>query len=248
MDTRSELQRERDTARVRMQALFALAKMEGQGFGDAEHAEFLALGKRIDRATAALDAVSAKRDAEKPRPTVRPVRTETPAVRRDAVLHGPALARALERDPGEARATAYHEAGHSVAAYLEGTGVRRVWLRWDAHGRLAGGSCEYRHHSISPATFAAGRAAEELAGFDTPESSSVGDRATAAARAAERGQPGWWHEAREHENARGLLTRHWPAVTAVARALLERGELDGAEVERLIEANLDQATRQRVPA
>ena len=51
---------------------------------------------------------------------------------------------------------------------------------------------------------------------------------------------------RECEAARALLTRHWPAVRAVARALLKRGELVGREAERIVMDAVDDVTRGRL--
>lgn len=40
-------------------------------------------------------------------------------------------------------------------------------------------------------------------------------------------------------DAHAIVTEHWPAVCRVARALLERGRLDGAEIAELIEGDAD---------
>ena len=96
---------------------------------------------------------------------------------------------------------------------------------------------------ISSRASLAGGVAVELAGLkdhDPTENRADFDRAVQEAERDYRDLQ------REREAARTLLTRHWPAVWAVARALLQRGELVADDAERIVIDALDDVTRQRL--
>lgn len=81
-----------------------------------------------------------------------------------------------------------------------------------------------------------------------PPNSNDDDYRSATSQAERRGQTAGHCLPRELDDASTLLCRHWPAVRALARALLERGQLSGPEAERIITDNLDHVTRARLAA
>jgi hypothetical protein len=142
---------------------------------------------------------------------------------------------------------AYHEAGHAVQCVLEDGDVRAVHL--DVRNPGAG-VCE-TVWSSSPTVSLAGPAAEQVylerRGEPVPE-----------------WDPNWsedWENAarnlvtvgRDPSDRTGILTalreelrRHWQAIEALAKALLEQGFLSDREVKAIVTEHLDAATRRKL--
>jgi hypothetical protein len=131
----------------------------------------------------------------------------------------------------DADVRAHHEAGHAVAASVLGTPIKRasldeVWTlvrvgcpraqRNQAIIALAGAEAETKYcgHSLD-------RQAELWGVAWATDLAAVGDLERAAIAPA-------------LCQARQLVDQHWRAIEAVAQALLERGELTGADIHALI--------------
>ena len=158
--------------------------------------------------------------------------------------------------------TAYHEAGHAVAAVLLGIGVSSITIVPDVR-EMSSGMTEYRDTLDTTDTdrvdryavaFLAGPVAE--ARF-TPEpidweaKDDYIDAVGCVAGITDRmtlvwGDPTDLREAIERagaeermrglvELAEGLVEKHWTQVETVAHALLEANTLEGDEAERLID-------------
>jgi hypothetical protein len=177
-------------------------------------------------------------------------RVPCPAVRPDA------------RGTEEPVPTAYHEAGHAVAAVLLGrplvdlalaphapdgllglcryapTPVPEVWLAAD---HTPPGFVHVRHEGTlalaGPTAEALYRGYASLAPFaGDPDYKSDFRQALDAAGpqyAGDDERAGRYLSRRLVPRVRRLLCHHWPAVDAVAAALLAKGRLDGPDVERL---------------
>jgi hypothetical protein len=139
------------------------------------------------------------------------------------------------------RAIAFHEAGHVVIAVLEGVSVDSVYLtneRCISGWRIRGGGCSA--YNDGPAltqvrVYVAGAEAVRMAGLgEAIPANWNGHDENKAGRVAD-----GYMVSRQRENVRALLTRQWPAVDAVARALLERGYLSGDEAEHIVLSKLD---------
>ena len=153
----------------------------------------------------------------------------------------------LANDRGKIKQTCIHEAGHGVANVLSGNGIKSMRLCWRSTPggsfegvtwTFTGGGCSRRRGTETPGTLMAGLAAEQLAGCESDDWSD-GDRVKAR-RISKR----WNRE--DLSAATALLRRHWPAVRALADALLKRQRLDGQEAERIIMGALDANTRARL--
>jgi hypothetical protein len=123
---------------------------------------------------------------------------------------------------------AHHEAGHAVAAVLVGGAVRSVALAppvTEASFRGVGVRDE----------LVVWHAGDAAVGVLKGRERSAHDAAAAAVHLAR-------HRLSELDRiaavmgADALLRRHWGAVAAIARRLLERGRLSGAEVAAVIDA------------
>jgi hypothetical protein len=145
------------------------------------------------------------------------------------------------------RRAAYHEAGHAVQCVLEDGDVRAV--RLDVRDPGAG-VCE-TVWSHSPTVSLAGLAAEELylerCGAPVPEWDPMwgADWENAARNLVAIG--------RDPSDRAGILTRlgtelrrHWRAVEALAKALLEQGFVPDREVRAIVPERLDEVTRRRL--
>jgi ATP-dependent Zn protease len=162
------------------------------------------------------------------------------------------------------QARAYHEAGHLVVAYLLGRPFERATIRADPDGALVG----YCHHAALPAAFAteglrpdpdpeanemliqscvttalAGGIAEEMGtgtastwGTDADHHGAVN---LAVYEVGEEQLEAYLAEARNR--AAGLLKQHWPAVEALASALLQERELDGNRTRDLLAGTVQSA-------
>ena len=144
------------------------------------------------------------------------------------------------------RALAFHEAAHSVLAVVDGCRLDEVRLHWKRSGfswELTGGKCLIRSGPHTVPMYLAGRLAEGMAGLGeaSPMSWSSGD-AKYARKYTKRGV------VEDRRTALLVLRRHWPAVRALASALLDRQRIDGDEAEAIIVEHLDLATRSRLRA
>lgn len=188
--------------------------------------------ERFDRLHARWLELKAERDRLQPR-TKRPPSTPRPPA---MVVRSNLMRQAIRDDAEQAMQSAHHEAAHAVAAVVDGIGVRRIELLWRLErGRLknVGGECYFTKGSqrVSPVVFLAAkqavlrcrRWAADVSGCEADD-----DQAEQAARRDGRSL------AQETERARQLLDRNWGGVCAVANALLRKGTIDGAEVERLV--------------
>ena len=218
------------------------AKVQLRGFNDLER-------RRYDLLTDELRPLLREKDdlwfaRAKMRRETRNALKEGTGKRSD-VWRGNLQSELLYRHGPAIRKTCFHEAGHAVADVLLGVGVLDVRLDTG----FVGGSCtpERADSRVQGITSAAGRAAEQLAGFDVNPLSQnyAGDYRDAEGARNYYGVAG---EATVLRNAKALLTRHWPAVKAVADAVMREGELSGQECGELIHANLDLGTRQRLTA
>ena len=145
------------------------------------------------------------------------------------------LARLDERDRPTLWRLCAHEAGHSVMAILDGCGVNRICialLTEDGHVHCVGGTCVPARLSESLGFLAGGEAGEWVVGEPLRIRTDTDDRQ----RIRKQSSRGVTTEiaaavARMEAEAPG-------AVAAVARALMARGHLLGAEVERIIAPRL----------
>jgi len=138
---------------------------------------------------------------------------------------------------------AFHEAGHCVGAEAFGLPVQRVCVFHYAQPRgdgLMAGYTERVHTDAAPIResigLAAGAIAEDRARatLGLPPADPVGaSRDDAMSESFLRGfTPAV--RARARTFAEAAVTEQWPAVEAIAAALLARSHLDGAEVRRII--------------
>jgi len=147
------------------------------------------------------------------------------------------------RRPTGRTAAAYHEAGHAVAALAYRLPVVEARLQGDG-GEVRFDQAAATQRQLAVVT-AAGPVAElrRCGGIDLHGAWGRGGRGSdrrlldaAADRLAGRLDAA----ARQHlldgiaSAAHRLLGDHWPAVTAVARALLRRGRLSGAALRRVV--------------
>jgi hypothetical protein len=126
-------------------------------------------------------------------------------------------------------ADALHEAGHAVVYEALGSTVERVTL----------GYVEAVPAAV-PAAVLAGFTAAQHAGYDSRLSAADLALLDAALRA--RGQSRAYlggYKARAAE----LVAAYWPAIVAVASALVRRRELDGATVRHIARAAMAHAAR-----
>jgi len=144
----------------------------------------------------------------------------------------------------QAEATAYHETGHAVIAYLEGRTVNEVRLKvaWERRDgwQVLGGAC--RSEGSTALGLVAGQAAErhfrdEVRAYGEPwplpeHSRRDDERAEKLAKKA--GLP----LSEYRRRAATILGQAWPAVRAVATELVEEIRLDGARVGEIIEQEL----------
>jgi len=166
----------------------------------------------------------------------------------------------LSRDRQRRVRTAYHEAGHAVAALLLGLPLEEVSISTDAEHELVGGThCRPRLAHLDPDTHW-GRVTPEDAG--QLRAAIMVSCAGPLAEARCTGRFTWRCGEGDRETAMeyARYVRHdpaafqayldalfrqtteliyapqtWPLVEAVARALLERGRLDGPQARRLVE-------------
>ena len=159
------------------------------------------------------------------------------------------------------RAVAYHEAGHAVAWFVEGGRIANVILRWGrspVDGRsleFVGGRCEPYDSSPSSSAIVnlGGQAATDLAGLSWAlrpgwhhQDGCTKDNRSAAEWCERRGESAVHYRRRYLEDARALLQNNWPAVQALAWALMTHGEVRGREAERIIVENLPAPSRRRL--
>lgn len=151
---------------------------------------------------------------------------------------------------------AYHEAGHAVAAVVQGLEVQRATIAAD-HEEWGCVEVAPVEDDFSPewdppekvkevleprlVTLLAGRVAEELraggVALSETDESDWGDRQAVVEFAdCLAGGPEQTQTLVDSliERARELLIENWPAVAAVAQALLERETLSGEEVAAAI--------------
>ena len=128
----------------------------------------------------------------------------------------------------DAKAVAYHEAGHAVVALALGGKVRLVEIGPRPHAH-----CLHRTKTNKAITALAGDLAEQRACPNSTWDAFVDLRV--ALDTAELLAPDEPLDALQEflDRAEALLDRHWCAVEAVAAALLKHGTLTGAEVDAL---------------
>lgn len=136
----------------------------------------------------------------------------------------------------QVRATAHHESGHAVAYRLAGAGVYRVSVDVDGTGECLARDTSRREGWCS----VAGYVAEQLGGFDPDPFVSgclfAGDRenlyrALYREGVRDNGEEAW-------RTATKQLRSNWAAVQALAELLIQRGEVDGAEAEKVIDMHI----------
>jgi hypothetical protein len=136
--------------------------------------------------------------------------------------------------------SAYHEAGHAVAAARLGWGVAPASLRArgvaaDPLPAPATRAAQLARLEAEATVLMAGAAAEFIAFGDAVPPTDVGRLADLGRWALGYGaQRRLAYRLRAEARAEALLRAEWPAVRAVAAALLERGELDRAALAALI--------------
>lgn len=154
--------------------------------------------------------------------------------------------------------TAYHEAGHAVADYVLGREVKHVTINPDEEkgtlGHCAGAPPTEDEHPEYGLTheaggwvrdmlvsLQAGGLAEEKHCGECDEAGCGQDNEAAVSLAfsiAGSEEDAQAHLDTAHSQATVLIEKAWPAVEAVAAALLERKHLEGPEVIRIAEAAL----------
>jgi hypothetical protein len=158
-----------------------------------------------------------------------------------------------------AESTAYHEAGHAVVGYVLGLEVGSVSIIPDAEsqGRVFAPLEDQRRYEIDGDEYLEGHLVTLFAGvkavelhFGT-EVDSDDPNTDLSILQSDYGQAGdivltlagsdpeRQYEVSERARGRAdsLVCGHWPAVQAVAQALLIRKELSGGELEDLIEGS-----------
>lgn len=167
-----------------------------------------------------------------PRPTARPA-TPAPAAAVSVAFHR----RAVEQDQLRARAVAIHEAGHAVVGTAEGLSAEWAGLTYGQScltgaAVITGGNVRFEGGPVPAATAIAGLEAARLFGLEAavPRDCHAGDESL------ERAAIGYDWTARKQATryARVMLNRHAVTVAAVSAALLDRGVVEGAELERLM--------------
>lgn len=204
----------------------------------------------IERAETGTDDIRQRRRALQAAEDALPTGPKIPAWQLRVLL--------TRRDGEEIRRTAWHEAGHAAISLLAGHGIRAVGLNWrrDSAGRFhlasgASGASGFmlprRTHRL-PSITLAGPVAERMSGnrrslHDEP--AWEGDLRKYARLAGKRGSgsTGLQGDVRVVE---AELRRSWRAVSALAAALLERGELDGDEAEQIVSQHLSRPLRDRL--
>lgn len=160
-------------------------------------------------------------------------------------------------EEGLLQATAFHEAGHALVAYLCGQRLSRLEIHGDEG---LSGACHALRVPPSPpldASTPAGRAAVEelilctcagplaearLTGGDWDESSSDLDAAVRLALQLEDDCDAAMQRLEAlRRRLDELLGQHWAAVEAVARLLLRRRSVSGEAVEALLDGVVDPA-------
>ena len=143
------------------------------------------------------------------------------------------------------RLTSHHEAGHVVAAHIVGRPARRVTMRgaWTDRNNTSMSECAINwagplaEHCYQPTTVAQRRALWQQ--------QWRGDRRNLLRFDADARRLARWRADR-------IIHGRWPAVTAVAEALLRSGELTGADIAALVEraptACLPDALSKMLPA
>jgi ATP-dependent Zn protease len=151
----------------------------------------------------------------------------------------------------EAHQTAYHEAGHAVAAVLQGISVRYVTLRprtkipLDVPNIRVGGLTSIRPGRYSAWDLAVELHAGPIAGArivwimeqrdvldEEYQLGGLGDAVRLSELVADDDDPdGFWDESLQE--AHNLLFRRWDLVEKVATALMDRKTVTGAEIQAM---------------
>jgi hypothetical protein len=166
-------------------------------------------------------------------------------------------AKSNQAPPIDRELLAYHEAGHAVLARVLRMGLRRVTIVWDPEQECPGLCVSGRGGDVSPyPTTSGSRASHQryirkrillLWGGLAAEAIHYGRDSRRDASADEQEIAGLLYEAdcagdedrstymdRLWCEAQAILAAHWRAVEALARALLERGELQGKSANRIM--------------
>jgi ATP-dependent Zn protease len=147
--------------------------------------------------------------------------------------------------------TAFHEAGHAVMAQLCGHQITRVEIEGDAERTGSTSSLRYRPDPlevVDPAMptahlerrllcILAGSTAEAMVGGSPAWDESapeIGEAVRLALRVVGDCAEVLPYLERARDLVDELLRRHWDAVEIVGQALVDRGELTGSEVRRLV--------------
>jgi hypothetical protein len=147
-------------------------------------------------------------------------------------------------------ARAHHEAGHAVIATILGLPVRSVRIArraWWTGGK--GGSTVVHRVRVEQAAeyaamcYAGGHAQSgwyEVVGIDRcprADGQTASDDAEADRALGLAASEGTAYDVDEvHDWAGALVVEHWDGIVCVADALLERGDLTGRDVARLLDA------------
>jgi len=163
-------------------------------------------------------------------------------------MPGPLRRDCIVRAPDDRTRTAYHEAGHVVVAFTFPCNVVDVQAVTIAESGPYSGSLRIRNDSWLDGHRALTLAAVLVSGFEA-EAMLIGRPAPEHARTdlaqaedlydliADDGSPARVRAIRRlvHRRSRDLLERHWPAVGAVARALLRHTTICGTDARRIVE-------------
>lgn len=126
---------------------------------------------------------------------------------------------------------ALHEAGHAVVYSVLGSVVTKVWSARTIHPGKLGGQCRFLPPAdafMGAVGTVAGGVAEYLAGFTVRPQYYAKEHGQAVSLI------GTDRFRKAELEAGRLLVEQFDAVQAITRALVERGELSGDEVRRII--------------
>jgi hypothetical protein len=142
---------------------------------------------------------------------------------------------------GSRAEAAYHEAGHAVVGWATGREIVAVSMRHVEYGAEAWPEGPVGAEFVLRAvvtTLAGGIAGRMLTGSFNTGLAAPDSRLAATVFADESERPAYI--AHCEEETATILGRCWPAVTALAAALLERGELSGDAARAIMQAAMQE--------